>query len=149
MKCFKCGQKGHLVSACSENEEHETIHNNDGEGQEETNVSENQQEKHRDRNENKRHKDGEKSEQRVNHEESVNRCSKEKLVQYTTEIENDVVGSLVEVETSRDIDMMDDDSLFKTQTLKRKLLGREGGKNKERTGSGKTDETEDGSWCYN
>ncbi len=80
-----------------------------------------------------------KSEQRVNHKESVNRCSKEKLVQYTTEIENDVVGSLVEVETSRDIDMMDDDVFLKTQTLKRKLLGREGGKNqnKERTGSGK------------
>lgn len=127
MKCFKCGQEGHHVRACPENEEHETIHN-DGEGQEENNVSENQQEKDRDRNENKRCEDGEKSEQGANYEESVNKGNEDKLVQDTTEIENDVVGSLVEVETSRDIDMTDDDSLFKTPTLKRKTSGKRGGK---------------------
>ncbi len=33
MKCFKCGKEGHHVRACPENEERETIHNNDGEGQ--------------------------------------------------------------------------------------------------------------------
>ncbi len=128
MKCFKCGKEGHHVRACPENEERETIHNNDGEGQEENNVSENQQEKDRDRNENKRCEDGEKSEQGANYEESVNKGNEEKLVHDTTEIENDVVGSLVEVESSRDIDMTDDDSLFKTPTLKIKTSGKRGGK---------------------
>ncbi len=128
MKCFKCGQEGHHVRACPENEEHEIIHNNDGEGQKENNVSENQQEKDRDRNENKRCEDGEKSEQGANYEESVNKGNEEKLVQDTSEIENDVVGSFVEVESSRDIDMTDDDSLFKTPTLKRKTSGKRGGK---------------------
>ncbi len=30
-ECFKCGQEGHHVRTCPENEERETIHNNDGE----------------------------------------------------------------------------------------------------------------------
>ncbi len=42
----------------------------------------------------------------------MNKGNEEKLVHDTTEIENDVVGSLVEVESSRDIDMTDDDSPF-------------------------------------
>ncbi|ROL49802.1 hypothetical protein DPX16_13467 [Anabarilius grahami] len=129
MKCFKCHQDGHLARACPENEEHETFQNNDGEGQVENVVREKQQEENRDRNEEgEKHEDGEKSEQGTSQEESVNKDNEEKLVQDTIEIENDVVGSLVEVETSRDIEMTDDDSLFKTPTLKRKTTGKRRGK---------------------
>lgn len=62
----------------------------------------------------------------------MNKGNEEKLVQDTTEIENYVVGSLEEVETSRDTDMTDDDSLFKTPTLKRKTTGKRRGKKQEK-----------------
>lgn len=51
-----------------------------------------------------------------------------KKVQDTTEIEIDVVGSLLKVEMSRDVYMMVDDNLFKTPTLKIKTTGKRRGK---------------------
>ncbi|KAL0153369.1 hypothetical protein M9458_051288, partial [Cirrhinus mrigala] len=122
-----CGFEGHLVRACPGNVEHEIIQNNsDGAGQIENKVSDNQQEKDRDTAENKGSDDGKITEQGDNHEEIVN--SGEELGQEKTEVNNAVVGSVVEAEVSRDIDMTDDDSLFKTPTLKRKTSGKRRGK---------------------
>lgn len=118
MKCFICRQGGHLARACPENVEHEaTISDIEREGQKDKEENENQ-EKGRESFEN----DG-----RVNQEETVNKSNEEGLGEDVEKI-NDAAGPVVEVEIPRDIDMAEDDNLFKTPTLKRKTRGKRVGK---------------------
>ena len=119
MKCFKCGQGGHLARVCPENVEHDAVQNNiEGEGQKD-NVENGNQEKGGEVLEN-----GE----QTNQEETVNRSNEEEVGEGEIEKANDAAGPYVNVEVSGDIDMVEDDNLFKTPTLKRKTSGKSRGK---------------------
>lgn len=112
MKCFKCGQGRHLARECPENVEHDAVGQRngiEGEGQK-INVENGNQEK-----------GGEvlESGEQTNQKETVNGTN-EKEVEGEIEKVNDAAGPYVNEEVSGDIDMVEDDNLFKTPTLKRK-----------------------------
>jgi len=116
MKCFKCGQGGHLARSCPENVEHDPGQNNiESEGQKDNVEDENQE------------KGGEVLEngEQTNQTKIVSRSNEETVGEREFERANDAAGP---VDVSRDIDMTEDDSLFKTPTLKRKTSGKSRGK---------------------
>ncbi len=129
MRCFKCGQENHIARDCPGNETNEVAHvvGLDGEIQKENGTQQTQDES---LNEEKEGKDSDGSEQGAKSENVTGK--EQKIGCEETEARDAVIDSNGELEIIKDVDMMDDDSFFKTPTLKRKTNGREGGKKQEK-----------------
>lgn len=132
MRCFKCRQGGHLARDCPENVEQDVVRNIEGEGQKD-NVENGNQEKGGESFENV---------EQMNQKETVNRSNEEEVGEGEIEKINEAAGPYVNVEVSGDIDMVEDDNLFKTPTLKRKTSGKSKGK-KARKEQGQEDQTKE------
>ncbi len=125
MRCFKCGQENHIARDCPGNETNEAAHvvGLDGEIQKENGTQQTQDES---LNEEKEGKDSDGSEQGAKSENVTGK--EQKIGCEETEARDAVIDSNGELEIIKDVDMMDDDSFFKTPTLKRKTNGKRRGK---------------------